>query len=272
MSSPWYRAAFGAHYPLLYAHRNQQEARRCLDLLHDLVPFPRSDLLLDLGCGDGRHLELLADDGQPAIGLDLSPHLLEAARARFQDKATPLLRGDMKSLPLADGSVAGVLSLFTAFGYFGPLENNAGVVFEVHRVLRPGGHWYLDYVDCDSVRRELSQGSGDTRQRNLGPLSVHEVRRLAKESRQVEKVVTLTPLTGQESSALDHGIGSAGVRYTESIALFSVEEIVDLARSLGLTLAAKAGSYEGCPLGKGTRWIMVFQKDTTKPERQPGAR
>ena len=58
---------------------------------------------LDVGCGNGRHAELLADHADRVVGLDASRTLLAAARDRVPDAA--LLEGDASSLPIADGSV-----------------------------------------------------------------------------------------------------------------------------------------------------------------------
>ena len=55
---PWFATAFGAHYPLLYRHRDADEAARAVALLPTLAPL--HEPILDLGCGDGRHLALLA--------------------------------------------------------------------------------------------------------------------------------------------------------------------------------------------------------------------
>ena len=127
---PWFQAAFGAHYTLLYAHRDETEARRCLELLPSLAPVMGPGL--DLGCGDGRHLQLVRQAGQEAVGLDLSAHLLALAVDRIGAGA-PLVRGDMRHLPLVSGGFQTVLSLFTAFGYFGAPEANAEPVAEVAR-------------------------------------------------------------------------------------------------------------------------------------------
>lgn len=259
MKAPWFQEAFGAHYPLLYGHRDRDEARRCLDLLPLLAPLTTGSALLDLGCGDGRHLSALAGAGLPAVGLDLSPHLLRGAR-REGPARLPLVRGDMRCLPCRDECCGGVLSLFTAFGYFGPLPDNGGVVREVARVLAPGAHWFLDYFDCDAVRRELAGATPAQRFRELGPLAVGETRRLTPEGLQVEKHVELSPLPGRQQEALLWGVGPAGVRYTESVALFSVDQLAQLAAGHGLTLVASAGSYAGAPLGEGSRWILVFRK------------
>ncbi len=259
MNRPWYTTAFGAHYPLLYRHRDRHEARRCLELLPRLAPLPRTEPLLDLGCGDGRHLEFLLQAGHAAVGLDLSGPLLAAAREK-QLPPGSLIRGDMRGLPFADGCLGGVLSLFTAFGYFGPLADNLPVVREIARVLKPGRCWFLDYVDCDSVRRELGAGPSGPRRRQLECLEVTETRRLDGEGTRVLKDVKLTPITGRESEAARWGVGHGGVSYTESVALFRLQEIRRLALGTGLVQVAGAGDYDGTPLGRGSRWIMVFRK------------
>jgi len=71
--SPWYEAAFGAHYPLLYRHRDLAEAQRCLELLPSLAPLTNdgAGIILDLGCGDGRHTAWLDQSGVDVVGLDL---------------------------------------------------------------------------------------------------------------------------------------------------------------------------------------------------------
>ncbi|CAM5431207.1 hypothetical protein GCM10010329_53260 [Streptomyces spiroverticillatus] len=65
----------------------------------------------DLGCGPGKVTAHLADLGVPAFGLDLSPRMVELARA-----AHPGLRfavGSMTALPLADRSLAGILAYYS---------------------------------------------------------------------------------------------------------------------------------------------------------------
>ncbi len=266
MTVPWYGKAFGPSYPLLYQHRDQEEAARALDLLHDLCPLPPDGPVLDLGCGEGRHARPLAQRGHTVIGLDLSAHLLATARGG-STKVTGWVRGDMRHLPFRPHSMSAVLSLFTAFGYFGNLADNACVVAEVSDVLAPGGCWYLDYVDCQSVRRELGGGGDATRDRHLDPVTVTEVRRLVEGGSRVEKQVTMRPQAGQEEEASRWGVGPEGVRYTESIALFDRRELEDLAASQGLDCVARAGSYSGAAIDTGSRWILVFRQSQDEPRK-----
>ncbi len=260
----WFAQAFGAYYPLLYQHRDTAEASKCLDLLTSLAPLvgSRGRLILDLGCGDGRHLDLLAKLGYAAVGLDLSAELLSGARSRNGEGApATLVRGDMRCLPFAGASFSAVLSLFTAFGYFGPPAANQGPVREVARVLAPGGHWFLDYFDGDKVRAELAGGESHTRERELGPLVVREERKLVTDDCLVVKRVRLEARPGHLAEAAKLGVSEVGLEYTEKVAVFTLRELDDMAATEGMTRVGAAGGYEGQPLGGGSRWVLVFRKN-----------
>ncbi len=255
---PWYQVAFGAHYPDLYAHRDREEAARCVALLPRLAPLG-SGPVLDLGCGQGRHLPLLARNGVVAVGLDLSAPLL--VRARDEDADRPLVRADMRQLPLATDSVTAVVSLFTAFGYFGSADQHAPVVAEVARVLPRGGHWFLDFLDSERVAGELSAGPRE-RRRRTAVLAVREDRRLAHDPLRVIKTVELVPHRGKVADAARMGIPAGGLRYREQVTLLALEELDHLAAAAGFRRVAAAGDYHGGPLrpGASDRWLLVYRK------------
>lgn len=266
MTDLWFTRAFGAHYPLLYGHRDEAEAKRCLDLLPRLAPL--DDRILDLGCGDGRHLQLLQERGKAAVGLDLSADLLERARERFSgDRPARLVRGDMRALPFTEGAFRSVLSLFTAFGYFGPPAANAAPVREIARVLEEGGHWFLDYFDADRVVMDLGRLSSAVRLREKKPLMVREERSYHPATSQVKKEVWLRPLPGQEEAAREWGVPREGLRYTEEVAVFTLAELDEMATAAGLVRTASAGGYEGQDLGEGSRWLLVYKKMKGKGRR-----
>jgi len=62
---------------------------------------------LDLGCGNGRHAELLADVADDVVGVDASSGLLAEARARADERGydVSLVRGDAARLPLRDATI-----------------------------------------------------------------------------------------------------------------------------------------------------------------------
>lgn len=70
--------------------------------VQDFLDGRRGDISLDIGCGNGRHAELLADHTQRVIGIDLSRAALNQARARADERGfdVSLLQGDATALPI----------------------------------------------------------------------------------------------------------------------------------------------------------------------------
>ncbi|MBV9336617.1 MAG: methyltransferase domain-containing protein [Solirubrobacterales bacterium] len=99
----------------------------------------RGDRALDVGCGLGDEVRLLADQVGPngiAFGVDLSEHLLEAARARHgHRRSIRFIRADAHRLPFADREVDGARIERTLQHVADP----AAVVRELARTVRPHG-------------------------------------------------------------------------------------------------------------------------------------
>jgi len=87
---------------------------------------------LDVGCGTGRNLPLVAAPAQ-AIGLDPAREPLLAARRRAP--GVPLVQGDAQALPFRDGVFDTVISGLV----FCSVPDPARGLAEVARVLRRGG-------------------------------------------------------------------------------------------------------------------------------------
>jgi SAM-dependent methyltransferase len=88
--------------------------------------------VLDIGCGAGVFLRLVADRGAQPFGLDASNALIGAARQRVPE--ADLRVGDMEALPFDDDS----FDLVTGFNSFFFATDFAGAVREAGRVARPG--------------------------------------------------------------------------------------------------------------------------------------
>ncbi len=264
----WFVKAFGGHYLELYRHRDAEEAAACVEVFNRLRPIGTGPVL-DLGCGAGRHLPFLSGMGTAGVGLDLSAPLLAEA-ARSDAEGFDLVRGDMRGLPLRTASVTAVLSLFTAFGYFGRLSEHGAMLDEISRVLAPERCWYLDYLNCSRVRSELGAVGVSRREREMGPCLVAETRRLDDSGERVLKDVVLSPLPGREAEAAGMGIAAAGLSYTEQVALFAVEDLDDMARRRGLIRVAAAGGYDGSPLqpADSQRWLLVYERCAGEDDRE----
>jgi len=91
--------------------------------------------VLDLGCGPGHVAAFLAAQGALVEGLDLSPQMIDEARATVPGVTFAV--GDMFALPHTTGSLAGI-ACFYAIVHLRS-DELAEPFREAHRVLAPGG-------------------------------------------------------------------------------------------------------------------------------------
>jgi len=92
-------------------------------------------LVADLGCGPGHVARYLHDQGVRMLGIDLSPQMIDSARERSPDIEFRV--GDMRTLDLSDGALAGIVAFYSLI-HIGEPEMGA-TLRELRRVLAPGG-------------------------------------------------------------------------------------------------------------------------------------
>ena len=98
-------------------------------------------LCLDLGCGTGVALPVLAALGWAVTGVDISEQMLD--EARVHDAELVHAAGD--ALPFDDGSFDAVISIWTHTD----VDDFAAIVLEAARVLRPGAPFvYIGAHPC----------------------------------------------------------------------------------------------------------------------------
>jgi SAM-dependent methyltransferase len=152
-SADWWKSYFDAQYlleyePLFSLERDRREVSRLMDVLG----LPSGARILDVPCGQGRHAHLLAEAGFDVDGLDYSPTLLAKARARGTGPRLRYTRGDMRKLPARwTNRFDSVVNLFTSFGFFAEPSDDARVIAEFARVLKPNGTLLWHGGDRDGV-------------------------------------------------------------------------------------------------------------------------
>ncbi len=242
----WYTESFGLDYLEIYAHRDEREAREDVANIVKLIDPPKNHLLLDLGCGAGRHLRAFRESGfRRLLGLDLSKDLLHVAEQALGSNAA-LICADMRQIPLESNSIATVVSLFTSFGYFQDDCDNAEVLVAVHRILRPEGTFLLDYMNRDWVLNNLVPQDECTLPSGRHILNI---RQQSPDGRRVEKTVIVTEHDGSRRT------------FHESVRLYTPVELQRMLRNAGFTHLACYGSLKGEPFSSASQRLVIVAKN-----------
>lgn len=93
------------------------------------------DKVLDVGCGNGRLLELWKDEGVDYVGVDQSEALIAIAKKRHLD--VPFFVAEIADLPFDDDTFD-VLYCIAVFCHIPPAAQQQALC-EMKRVLKPGG-------------------------------------------------------------------------------------------------------------------------------------
>ncbi|HET7218244.1 MAG TPA: methyltransferase domain-containing protein [Vicinamibacterales bacterium] len=180
------------------------------DMLRAFLRPARGDVILDLGCGSGRALVWNRDRGADMIGVDISPFFSQDAR-----RDVPLLLGDLRRLPFADGTFTKAWSL-DVLEHLSP-DALRGMLSEANRALAPGGALFVySHVRknapiaaglrwINALARQLERaGLIDMRQErlrksdHLNPLAdVPDLERTARDCGfRIDRITFYTPIVG----------------------------------------------------------------------------
>jgi ArsR family transcriptional regulator len=119
------------------------------------VAAPLGDLL-DIGCGQGRILKLLASRARRVVGVDIDSDARRFARAEMLFAGienSTLRKGNMHELPFPDAEFDTII----LDDVLGSSKDPAAVLREARRLLRPGGRLLLLAKCGDANATELRQ-------------------------------------------------------------------------------------------------------------------
>jgi len=164
VKADWWRDIFNANYLRTDGDvvEDQEITESEVDAYLAMVDVPRDAAILDLCCGQGRHVLELARRGYTDLhGVDRSHYLVSRARklAAQQGCAARFREGDARKLRLADDSFEFVFLAGNSFGYFESAEDDAIVLTEVRRILAPHGQILIDFTDGEYQRRHFDARS-----------------------------------------------------------------------------------------------------------------
>ena len=233
----WFEEWFGEEYLQLYPHRDDAEAERAVALLAEATGLEPRWRVLDVACGAGRHARAFRAAGARCFGLDLSATLLRIARGVTD---APLVRADMRALPIRAQSMDLTVNLFTSFGYFEREAEHAAALHEMVATVRPGGWFAIDFLNPSAVRARLVP----CERIGVRGREVEVTRSLSADGHHVSKVILTTD----------------GRRFVERVRLFEPAEIEAMLGRAGVTVRHRFGDYDASPMLDGSpRTILAGQ-------------
>ncbi|GAB3904564.1 class I SAM-dependent DNA methyltransferase [Kibdelosporangium lantanae] len=113
--------------------------------------------VIDLGCGTGRHLELLAAEGYSVVGVDSSAAMVAHARARLGH--AQVVEADLFEVSF-DRRFDAAIMMFSLLGYQVTNARVRSTLEALGRQVRPGGLVLFDVMSAAAVLGDTRPQSG----------------------------------------------------------------------------------------------------------------
>lgn len=241
----WFESWFDSpYYHILYANRDENEAKEFIHKVYTTLEIQSSDILLDLACGAGRHARSLAEYGNHVVGIDLSSNSINSANEQLKIQPITNLEfrvADMRNFELGL-TFDFVFNLFTSFGYFTDKRENKKVVQQIAQHQKSGGITIIDYLNSHKVK-----STGDSKE--IKTISNIEFRL----EKYVEQDMVYKNIEFQDQSA--------SFKFREQVQLFELGEIESYFIDLGYEVWKHWGNYLLEPYHiESDRSILVFKK------------
>jgi ubiquinone/menaquinone biosynthesis C-methylase UbiE len=114
-----------------------------------LAGLPQGTTVVDLGCGAGRDLDVIARQGYPAVGLDLAESL---ARIAHRHSKMPVVVADLRQTPFLDETFGGAWASASLLHL--PRANIPAGLNEIYRILKAGGHLFTSMKSGASEQQD----------------------------------------------------------------------------------------------------------------------
>ena len=125
-----------------------------VDAFSSILGLKPTDTILDLCCGQGRHVLELARRSYKVDGLDRSRYLIQKAKTAAKKEGLNIRfrEGDARKLPYPTDSFDVVTVLGNSFGYFETERDDIRILREIFRIMKPWGRLLLDVTDGEYIK------------------------------------------------------------------------------------------------------------------------
>jgi ubiquinone/menaquinone biosynthesis C-methylase UbiE len=131
----------------------------------------KNEWVLDLGCGNGRHIKLVHQKQASVIGLDISFKLLQIAKQNqlkmIYSTLLGLINGDMRYLPFHNDIFDRVI-MIASFHHLKNIQARKRTLAEIARVMKPKSELFLSCwmrthprFKKEDLREQIEKGEKD---------------------------------------------------------------------------------------------------------------
>lgn len=224
--------------------------------------------VLELGCGTGRLLLPLVATGLPLTGVDISPALLEQARAKLatipQGDQVTLIEADLRGVELARRDFAFAFCTSNTLMHLADPDDQMAVLERAAAHLRPGGLLLIDLFHPDVARLVEAHGLmelADQWMREDGTEVIKWSVRTVDWAEQLQETLFI-----YEEIAPDGSVRRTRCPFTLRFLWRSEAEL--MLRLAGFQVEAVWGDFEGTPYdSQSEHLILLATKADTRDAR-----
>ncbi|HEU5187029.1 MAG TPA: class I SAM-dependent methyltransferase [Candidatus Saccharimonadales bacterium] len=229
-------------FPIMFDASRLSGTKAEVDGFIKLASIKKTDSVLDLACGAGRHLlELNARGYSQLCGIDSSKYLLAQARqqAQKQGRLITFERADMRDFNKPK-TYNVVLSLFSSFGYFNSELENVSVLKNIYTSLKTGGRLLLDVRGREHFISHFDEYS----ENNVHGIHVTAQREPLENFHKIRNTWHLKTNGRTTSFIFSHWV-------------YGQDELVALCRQAGFKRIKTFGGFNGQPYSNDAKRLIV---------------
>lgn len=243
--SEWFKDWFNSDFYLdVYAHRNDEDAKKIVELILSLIKLQTASKILDSSCGNGRHAVNFAQKGFKVTGFDLSPQLLKFAKAEAikNNLNIKLINADIRNFFIKEKFDL-IVNLFTSFGYFESDSENFLFFKNALNMMKEKSFLVFDYFNYDFIIRNLVEQ--DTKK--INGITIKQNRTIQK-----GRIIKEIHIKKEQKE----------FTFIESVKLYEKDNLIGIFRSLGFKIIKLLGDYSGNDFDQfnSPRLIIFMQK------------
>lgn len=240
----WYKKLFEGEDPLrLERYGEDESSRQQVDFVVEKLALQPGARVLDLCCGQGRHLLDLMRRGYDVVGVDLSDYMLGKCRefAAKESLEPCLVQADMREINFT-AEFDAAINMWSSFGYLESEDEDQEVLDGVSRALKPGGRFLLDMINRDSLMRRYTERRWQENSR--GDIILEDCRFDCVTGRNEVREIAIHPDGSRTENC-------------HSVRIYTYRELEEMLKKAALTIQAVWGGWDSSPLTLEARRMIV---------------